>query len=268
MIPTPRRAWALAALSTGLVAAAACGGSVRAENGGDMGSVASSGAGAEGADAGAEGSAVGATNGSSVARGCTSAPGGSSSSGSGANNASGAPTGRDVDLCKGDVPCGVGLFCETPQQCCIPDVAVGHGVDPANCLCGVVRVVVGTHCAASCFTTPQQCFQDPGGKNTDCPAGQACLNVTTTQVGDVPVVLATCGPSGTAGSGSSSSGASAGAGSCVNPGGACGGALVECSSALSCAPGDVCCETTVTNCAECPPPPPCEVNCVPTSSGG
>jgi|CZKU01.1.fsa_nt_gi hypothetical protein len=263
MTSMPRRAWwAFASLSFGLAAAAACGGSVRGDNGGDVGSASSQGAGAERADSGSDAgsSTAPGSSASNGTRGCTPSPNGSGSSSSGGGGGSNPNSpGRDIDLCKGDVLCGVGLFCETPQQCCVPGVSAGN-VDPATCPCGVVEAVIGTHCAASCSTTPQQCFQDPGGRNTDCPAGQACVNVSTTDVGNVPVVLATCGPAGSAESGgSSSSGGNDGTGSCVDPGEACPGSLVECSSALSCATGQICCETMATVCAACPVTSPCDL---------
>ena len=245
--------------------ASACDGRVDVgELAGDAGraddSASTRGVGTDTADSGSgDGSATTPGSSSSATRGCTASTNGSSSSSGGGPGSQTNPPGRDIDLCKGDVLCGVGLFCETPQQCCVPGVPAGN-VDPATCPCGVVEALIGTHCATSCSTTPQQCFQDPGGRNTDCPAGQACVNVSTADVGNVPIVLATCGPADSVGSGgSSSSSGTEGAGSCVEAGEACAGSLIECSSALSCATDQVCCETVATVCAGCPQTTSCPI---------
>jgi hypothetical protein len=159
------------------------------------------------------------------------------------------PNVTDSD-CRGEILCGVGPFCMTPQRCCIRGAPTAD-VDPASCPCGVTQEVVGTHCAPSCTTTPQQCYEDPGGRNSDCPSGQACMGGTLVAVNNVAIVLTTCSPAGVplaSGGGVGSDGT----GACVDPGDSCAGSVVECSSALSCALGNLCCQTQVTVCADCP----------------
>jgi hypothetical protein len=221
-----------------LLVAIACGGSLAsmpsedAGAGSDSGSSPESGVGT-GDSAGSVGFDVDAS-------GCGDM-GGSSTGGGGGGN---------LDFCAGPIICGAGVVCTPPQTCCIPQKTTG-GPSPPTCPCGVSTVQVGTKCAGSCPTGEQACFQNPSGQDFDCPQGQNCLLFGDLGTDDVQVPLAFCAPSGANESSSSSSGGG-GAGTCVGPNESCAGAAFQCSSALSCSQGQVCCIVTAQICQTCP----------------
>jgi hypothetical protein len=207
------------------VPAFACGGSTRQDVGGhaDSGSGSSS-----GSDSGI------------AATGCTPAPASEGSSGS-SGGFIGGPS-AFPDICAGEVACGSGNVCSAGRACCMKNGgAVG---DASTCPCpGRATAVVGTACAKSCPGAAQVCFADPGERNTDCLNGLRCTGSDSVE----GVSLSTCAGSGGT---SSSSGGGAPLGSCQDPAEPCPGALFACSSALSCAPGEVCCEVLGTVCNE------------------
>ena len=164
--------------------------------------------------------------------GCTPATTNGGGSGSSGGQATGTPA--SPDLCAGEIGCGPGQVCGAGRACCMKNG--GAVIDPSPCPCpGRATAVVGTACAKSCAGTTQVCFPDPGGRNTDCLNGLECASSDSVQ----GIRLTTCSnPEGS----SSSSGGGGPTGSCQAPTEPCPGALFACSSALSCAPGEVCCE--------------------------
>jgi hypothetical protein len=181
---------------------------------------------------------AGSSRGSSSGPGSTIATTGCTPAASpqgGSSASSGGPAGGPVaNICSGEIGCGTGQVCSAGRACCFK--SGGAQSDLSNCPCpGTATAVVGTVCAKSCPGTPQVCFADPGERNTDCLNGLHCTGSDSVQ----GVSLSTC--SASAGS-SSSSGGGGPVGSCQDPADPCTGALFACSSALSCAPGEVCCE--------------------------
>ncbi len=141
----------------------------------------------------------------------------------------------------GEVGCGAGQVCSAGRVCCLK--SGGAVSDPSTCPCpGMATAVVGTACEKSCPGTPQVCSADIAGKNNDCLNGLQCNSSDSVQ----GLSLSTCSAPG---SSSSSSGGGA-VGACQDPAEPCPGVHFACSSALSCAPGEVCCEIVGSVCNE------------------